>query len=325
MRTRRFVCVAALAVTGAFGATATAQAGVTPPSDPAEEFVAVKGQTLYVFDIDKPNKVDKVDVDGLQGDLVGIDRRPANNQLYGVTDDSRLYQIDLDGNATQIGPQFPAGQTPGQRLRGRSFGVDFNPNVDRLRVNSDANQNLSINPNDGVVTAQTDLAFAEDDDNFGLDPVVGAAAYRNNIAAAPDTELYDIETLTDRLVNQTPAPSGQLRNDGKLGLKLDATLGFEIYTQVNGGDTTDTGYLLIDKTLYTVDIDDGDTKKVKKQVGVPKNVTGLTSLVEGSDDGGAVGNRGDDDESDDSDDSAEDEETPDPSAPVTPSPAVPAL
>ncbi len=54
--------------------------------------------------------------------LVGIDVRPADGQLYGVGSTSRLYLLNpITGAATPIGPVFPTA------LSGTSFGVDFNP------------------------------------------------------------------------------------------------------------------------------------------------------------------------------------------------------
>ena len=48
------------------------------------------------------------------------------------------------GHARSV-PVFPT------LLSGTRFGVDFNPMVDRLRVVSDAEQNLRINPNNGAI------------------------------------------------------------------------------------------------------------------------------------------------------------------------------
>ena len=84
-----------------------------------------------------------VTVTGLQPQetLVGIDLRPADGQLYGVGSTSRLYLLNpITGAATPIGPVFPT------VLSGTSFGVDFNPLVDRLRIVSDAEQNLRHQP-----------------------------------------------------------------------------------------------------------------------------------------------------------------------------------
>ena len=70
--------------------------------------------------------------------LAGIDFRPATGDLYGVGSDSVVYRVNpRTGIAVAEGPAF----TPG--LNGRFFGVDFNPTVDKIRVVSDAGQNLA--------------------------------------------------------------------------------------------------------------------------------------------------------------------------------------
>jgi hypothetical protein len=53
-------------------------------------------------------------------------------------------------------------------LNGSSFGFDFNPTVDRIRVQSDADQNLRLNPATGALAAtDTTLSFAVGDTNQG--------------------------------------------------------------------------------------------------------------------------------------------------------------
>ena len=47
-------------------------------------------------------------------------------------------------------------------LTGTAFGVDFNPTVDRLRVVGDDGQNLRINVDNGVATADGSLNFPGD-------------------------------------------------------------------------------------------------------------------------------------------------------------------
>src|SRR5689334_16967896 len=70
-------------------------------------------------------------VSGLQNNetIVGIDVRPATGQLYALGTSSRLYTLNTaTGAATAVGGQFaPA-------LNGFSFGFDFNPTIDRIRV-----------------------------------------------------------------------------------------------------------------------------------------------------------------------------------------------
>ena len=85
----------------------------------------------------------------------------------GLGSTSRLYTIDLtSGVATQVGASpFAAA------LSGTNFGFDFNPVVDRVRVVSDADQNLRLNPNNGALAAtDTALAYAVGDANAGANP-----------------------------------------------------------------------------------------------------------------------------------------------------------
>ena len=80
--------------------------------------------------------------------LVGIDFRPATGVLYGVgrignSGDGQLYTIDVDsGLAT---PVVDVRTIP---LSGVTFGVDFNPVPDLLRIVSDAGQNQRVRPAD---------------------------------------------------------------------------------------------------------------------------------------------------------------------------------
>ena len=92
---------------------------------------------LLTFDSDSPGDILRtVAVSGADGDLIGIDYRPATGQLYGATRTS-LYSINPNsGAATLEGSFAPFGPT------GAEFGFDFNPTVDRLRIVSTTDQNL---------------------------------------------------------------------------------------------------------------------------------------------------------------------------------------
>src|SRR5215207_1226392 len=121
-------------------------------------FALTTTNALLRFDSGAPGTIlSTVAISGLQAgeNLLGIDIRPASGQLYGLGSTSRLYTIDLtSGVATQVGAgPFAAS------LIGSNFGVDFNPVPDRIRVVSDADQNLRLNPNDGMLT-MTDGALA---------------------------------------------------------------------------------------------------------------------------------------------------------------------
>jgi len=186
--------------------------------------------TLLRFDSAAPGTIlSTTAVSGLQGgeNLLGIDFRPASGQLYGLGSTSRLYVIDLTtGVATQVGAApFAAA------LSGTEFGFDFNPVVDRVRVVSDADQNLRLNPSNGVLAAtDTTLSYAVGDANAGANPNNVGAAYSNSFVGATVTTLYGIDSNLDILVIQNPPNNGSLNTVGPLGFDTSGTVGFDIAT-----------------------------------------------------------------------------------------------
>ena len=169
--------------------------------------------SLVCFEDDRPSRVDPIGtVTGLVQDtsLVGIDYRPADNLLYGVGNAGGVYTIDASNAVATLVSRI------NQPLQGTSFGVDFNPAVDRLRTISDAGQNLRTNVADGTTNVDGTLNIP------GTPPVspalgVTAAAYTNN-DADPNTvtTLFDIDTTNDNVVVQAPANAGSLSPTGKL-------------------------------------------------------------------------------------------------------------
>lgn len=196
----------------------------------AELIYAVANQgiatNLISFDSSSPsNLLSGTNITGLQANetLVAIDFRPATGQLYGLGSSSRLYTINTGtGAATGVGGQFST------LLNGFSFGFDFNPNIDRIRVVSEVNQNLVLNPITGAVQlVATNLAYVAADPNFGIDPNVVDSAYTNNVPNAASTQLYGIDTGRDILVTQANN-AGTLGTVGLLGIDASAAGGFDI-------------------------------------------------------------------------------------------------
>jgi hypothetical protein len=180
---------------------------------------------IATFDTSAPGAaLAPVTITGLQGGEtpLAIDVRPATGQLYLLGSTSRLYVLNpVTGIAVPVGPAFaPA-------LAGTSFGFDFNPVVDRIRVVSDTGQNLRLNPDTGAaVTADTDL-------NPGTPHVVGAA-YTNNVAGAAATTLYVIDSTTDQLFSVANPNGGALGAAiGSLGVNTNDLVGFDISANDN--------------------------------------------------------------------------------------------
>jgi hypothetical protein len=273
--TRRILGLSLLAG-AALGAGATAAS--------AAELLAgiASNGRLVVFSSDDPSEAEVVPVSGLESGerLLGIDVRPATGDVYALGSTSRIYVLDVvTGEATAVGtdPFTPA-------LSGSSFGFDFNPTVDRIRIVSDSGQNLRAHPDTGVIVfTDTPLAYAAGDPGFGTTPEVSAAAYTNNDTdPATATTLYDIDAATGNLVTQVPPNDGTLNTVGSLDLSIFAVGGFDIA----GSDGTAYAAITPERrgpaanrrsVLYTIDLASGEATKVGK-IGGPKLLTSLTVL-----------------------------------------------
>ena len=205
---------------------------------PANAFGVTSAGNLIRFDLATPGTiVSSVPIIGLSGSeaILGIDFRPATGELYGLSSASRLYLLDYLGDPTAV-QATPIGNAGAFELNGNIFGFDFNPTVDRIRVVSDANQNLRLNPNDGTLTTtDTALGYAAGDVNAGADPEVVGSAYTNNVAGATTTTLYGIDVARnpDVLVTQNPPNGGVLNTMGSLGVNASAVVGFDVVGATN--------------------------------------------------------------------------------------------
>ncbi|MEO5820048.1 MAG: DUF4394 domain-containing protein [Vicinamibacteraceae bacterium] len=231
--------------------------------------VALRGNELIRFHSATPGTIlGTATLSGLQlaEQLVGIDMRPADGQLYGVGSTSRLYLLNaITGAATQIGPVFP------QLLSGTRFGVDFNPMVDRLRIVSDDEQNFRINPNTGGLSGV--------DSNLTPAGTVGAAAYSNNVDGTGATLLYDIDAGSDQLLIQGQVPpgpnTGVLTAVGPLGVNTSSDVAFDIspfdntaFAALNVGGIAG---------LYTINLTTGAAAPIGT-IGTGTVINGLTAM-----------------------------------------------
>lgn len=188
---------------------------------------------LLVADAAVPQKVaSSVAITGLnQGEsIVGIDVRPATGVLYGLSDGARLFTIDpASGVATLVSALTadPADVTaPYSGLVGTSFAIDFNPVADRLRVLSNLEQNLRINPANAFVTTDTTLDYATGDVNDTADPNIATIAYTPNVGGV--TTLFGIDDTTFRVVTINPPNNGTLISGAAFGAAAATHCGFDI-------------------------------------------------------------------------------------------------
>ncbi len=225
------------------------------------------GNVLITFDHTTPGTtVASQPIIGLQSgeDILALDFRPASGQLYALGSTSRLYVIDsATGTATAVGS---AAFTPA--LSGSQFGLDFNPTVDRIRLVSDAEQNLRLHPDTGAVaTTDTALAYASGDAAAGQNPAIVAVAYTNSVAGATSTSLYGIDAALNTLVrigslgaSPVSPNSGQLFTVGALGADAEGASAFDIssatgvaFAALGGTSSSD---------LYTIDLSTGAATSV---------------------------------------------------------------
>ncbi|MBC7849348.1 MAG: DUF4394 domain-containing protein [Chitinophagaceae bacterium] len=187
------------------------------PTNPVA-YAVDEDNALHIFNPENFTGTVSKPITGLQSSemILGIDFRPANGQLFALGSSNRIYTINVaTGAAAVVGSELT---TP---LAGTSFGFDFNPTVDRIRVVSNTGQNLRIVP--------TTAAIAATDGNLNPGtPAVSAAAYTNNFAGATTTMLFDIDSQTDKLYRQDPPNAGTLVEIGNLGIDVESANGFDI-------------------------------------------------------------------------------------------------
>ena len=191
---------------------------------------------LVCFRDKRPNQARSIGSIGglMRGDaLVGIDYRVQDKQLYGVSRSGGIYRIDLAGAvATKVGNLTVM-------LDGSSFGVDFNPAADRLRIVSDTGQNLRHNITAGTTIADDPLDYPPATPVNAIGPnamgVTGSAYTNNDLSAATGTTLYALDTTLDQVALQSPPNDGTLAATGKLGVEAGIDTGFDIYSSARGG------------------------------------------------------------------------------------------
>ncbi|MFB6634083.1 DUF4394 domain-containing protein [Streptomyces sp. NPDC056362] len=212
-------------------------------------------QRLVGFDVRHPADTWSLGrVSGLRGDtrLVGIDFRVQNGKLYGAGDKGGVYTVNSDAQAVKVSQLTVS-------LQGRSFGVDFNPAANRLRVISDTGQNLRHNIDDPAAprTTTVDVTLTNPTTPPSTALGVTGAAYTNNdLDAGTATTLFDIDTTNDRVSLQSPANAGTLAPTGGLGVNAGPSAGFDIYYQASNGSNQ--GYAALanggKQRFYSVDV-----------------------------------------------------------------------
>lgn len=303
-RNRLLAALAPLALAATVPATASA----------ATAFYGVTADNhLVEFQSDNTTTVPSKPITGLGADerIVGLDLRPADLRLYALTSKNRFVVINPRNGAVR----FVGDKALDPAVSGDRVGFDFNPVVDRIRVETNAGQNLRIDPTTGQLATSTvtptptptpgpdgttpttptptpapttvpgkpdgNLQYAGGDAGAGTTPKVTAAAYTGSFPIASSTTLFALDAARNSLVKQDPPNDGTLRTVGGLGTTGDP-IAFDIADN-------DAGYAAITTTaggtrvgLYRVNLTSGAATPVSSTfvVGTKSPLVGLAAAGE---------------------------------------------
>ncbi len=233
-------------------------------------------QGVVVFDSAAPGTIlSSASLTGLASgeSLLSIDARPAGGAIYGLSSASKLYTINVaTGALSQVGAGFT---TP---LSGTTFGFDFNPTIDRIRIVSNADQNIVAHPITGAanVATTTPVFYPAGDANANANPNVVHHAYDRNFVGGVTSQLRAIDTNLDILVTQANN-AGTLGTIGSLGVDATEVGGFDIgagggaFAAFNAGGAT--------STLYRINLATGAATSIGS---IPAVIAGITVVPEPS-------------------------------------------
>ncbi|QYU70275.1 DUF4394 domain-containing protein [Leptolyngbya sp. 15MV] len=245
----------ALAATGMIAA-----AHGLPQAAQAQTLIGLTADNSLVrIDAEARRAMAPVRITGADGRVMGIDQRPQDGRLYGVTERGQIVTIDpANGRATQVSrlnTEFNHG--------GRAV-VDFNPVANRLRLMGMSGVNLRVNVETGEAVRDGELKYQAGTPLAETKPRIVAGAYTNSVAppagapaagqpGAPTTALYTIDTLVGGYNLQAPPNDGVQQQRGMLGMSLPPGVAFDILT-TNG---TNRGFVLAGNTLHNINLENG--------------------------------------------------------------------
>ncbi|MFJ4829473.1 DUF4394 domain-containing protein [Streptomyces sp. NPDC088747] len=286
-RKRIAAAAAVMSVTTALTMAAPGSSSAAPTATPSLRAFGITGDgtLMATFTTDKPNILDWVRaVTGLSGDtkLLAIDHRVQNGLMYGLGDKGGIYTIvtppaTTDVVVTKVSQLKTA-------LYGTTFDMDFNPAADRLRVISDYGQNLRHNLNDHTTVADSALNIPP---ATTMAQGVTAAGYTNNdLVGSTGTTLFDIDTLNDQVVIQSPPNAGNLVATGLLGFDAGLNAGLDIFSYLTNGKTTSIAafatlapYGASTPSLYSLNVLTGEPTAIGQ---FPLNITDLAISLTGT-------------------------------------------
>jgi hypothetical protein len=264
---------------------AAAAGSVKGPTVKRPAYGLTGGSSLVKFDASNTSRARNLGaITGLAAGekIVAVDFRPSIGILYGLGDRSNLYEIAMGSAAATRRSSLKTPDGAPVALRGSRFAIDFNPTNDLLRVIGDTGQNLRVNVDSGVATAEQAVAYGGAVSGSARPRIVGAAYSNNDNDSFVDpplvpfdrptptgTKLYTIDATRNALASQDPsAGSSSLRAVGSLRRSAGPAVGFDIYSAPNseGNTAFNIAYASLLRggraRLYKVDLGSAKAKRV---------------------------------------------------------------
>ncbi len=240
-------------------------AGATLLAGGAAEAATLVGLTadnhLVRIDTETRRAGAPVMVRGVEGVLIGIDVRPADDRLYGVTDRNQIVAIDpASGAATPVSTLSQPFVSGGRAV------VDFNPVADRLRLMGMNGTNYRINVDNGAVTVDGTLKYQTGTPLAETTPRIVSGAYTNSVKGTQATQLFTVDSLLRQLNLQAPPNDGVQQPKGEIAASLPPGVAFDILADAQGGNTA---YALAGGTLHTVSLELGSATPRGAVAGLP--------------------------------------------------------
>jgi hypothetical protein len=228
----------------------------------AETLIGLTADNMLVrIDGDARRAAAPVRITGADGRLLGIDQRPQDGRLYGVTDRGQIVTLDpATGAATQVSRLAMPFDSGGRAV------VDFNPVANRLRLMGMNGVNYRVNVETGEAAKDGDLKYQAGAEFAETRPRIVAGAYTNSMGGATATALYTIDTLVGAFNLQAPPNDGVQQPKGMLGMSVPPGVAFDILAGEGGANR---GVVLAAGTLHGINLETGALTPMGAVGGLP--------------------------------------------------------
>lgn len=232
----------------------------------AATLVGLTGDNKLIrIDSETRRAMPAVRITGTNGAVVGIDQRPQDGRLYGITSTGQIVTLDpANGRAMAVSQLNLPFQAAGHAI------FDFNPVANRVRVMGMDGQNLRVNVENGEAATDGRLKNA-DGPTAATMPRVVAGAYTNSLQGATATMLLTIDTSTNSLNVQAPPNDGVQTARARLSMQVPASVALDILSD----GTNNWGFVMAGNTLHALDLTSGALTR-RGTVALPRG----TSLID---------------------------------------------